>query len=592
MARVTSLTAPTWDLSDIFHGIDDARLQTLLAQLPDKAQAFATQYKTSLSSASPESFHLALQAYEGLEEDVGKVVSYAQLRHAAAVNDAAIGQFYQACQEMAAAVAQRLVFFTLTIATVDAATYQTWYDYPPLCRYRHWLATIRRQGKHFLSEELEQFSVEKDLTASAAWGRLYDETMARLRFPFEGESLTEAEILTILGHDTDASRRKQAALSFSSVLEANKELFVHITNTLAKDKAIEDSWRKYSYPAASRHQANQIEPEVVDALVQAVQDAYPRLTHRYYALKAKWFGKAQLEYWDRNAPLPDGVTPKRYTFDEAKDIVLQAFADFSPSLAAIGQKFFDHHWIDAQAREGKDSGAFAHPVVPSVHPYLLMNFHGTARDVMTLAHELGHGVHQYLAREQGVLLADTPLTIAETASVFGEMLTFQRLLGQVSRAERKHLLAGKVEDMLNTVVRQIAFHQFETEVHNQRAQGELSLEMLNELWMRSQASSLGASVNLHASYQYYWMYIPHFIHTPFYVYAYAFGDCLVNALYRVYQAGLGGFSEKYSALLAAGGSQSYSDLLQPFGVNPSDPAFWQQGLDVIAHYIDECEKLS
>ncbi|MBY0431093.1 MAG: M3 family oligoendopeptidase, partial [Rhodospirillales bacterium] len=363
-------------------------------------------------------------------------------------------------------------------------------------------------------------------------------------------------------------------------------------NTLIKDKEIEDRWRNYARPTSHRNLLNQVEDEVVDALVQAVKGAFSSLAHRYYRLKAKWFQVDRLNYWDRNAPLPDD-DDRRFTWEEARDTVLSAYAAFSPDLAAIGRKFFDNPWIDAPVRPGKSPGAFAHPTVPSAHPYLLVNFLGKSRDVMTLAHELGHGVHQVLAADQGQLMADTPLTLAETASVFGEMLTFRAMLDKETDPRRRRImLAGKVEDMLNTVVRQVAFYEFERRLHEDRRRGELSAERIGEIWMGVQGESLGPVMSFDEEYQHYWAYIPHFVHSPFYVYAYAFGDCLVNSLYDAYQKGAPGFQQKYMDMLRAGGKYRHKELLAPFGLDATDPAFWRRGLDIIVGFIDELETMA
>jgi oligoendopeptidase F len=375
------------------------------------------------------------------------------------------------------------------------------------------------------------------------------------------------------------------------VFRQNLRLFTLIMNTLVKEKEIDDRWRKYPTPQAIRHLANQVEPEVVDALARAVRAAYPRLSHRYYAMKAKWLGLEKLEFWDRNAPLPT-ADDRKIPWAEAQDMVLSAYADFAPRMADLARPFFEDGWIDAPVKPGKAPGAFAHPTVSDAHPYVLLNYLGKTRDVMTLAHELGHGVHQRLAAEQGELLSRTPLTLAETASVFGEMLTFQRLLkAQTDPAREKALLAGKVEDMLNTVVRQMAFYEFESRVHSARREGELTADQLGEIWMAVQSESLGPAITLGDGYETYWTYIPHFIHTPFYVYAYAFGDGLVNALYAVYREAPEGFQDRYFALLRAGGTKGHRELLAPFGLNAADPDFWAKGLGMIGDMIDELERL-
>jgi oligoendopeptidase F len=449
---------------------------------------------------------------------------------------------------------------------------------------------VRLYRDHQLSDEAEQLLHDKSVTGRAAWNRLFDETVATLRFEVDGDELTEEQTLALLS-DPIEDKRKAAAMALSEVFAKNVPLFSLITNTLAKDKEIEDRWRKYESPAASRHLDNQIEPEVAEALVTAVRESYEELSHRYYALKAKWFGKDVLPFWDRNAPLPEEDDSKR-SWAEAESTVIEAYRAFSPDMASIGQRFFDEGWIDAEVRPGKQGGAFSHSTVPSVHPYILTNYQGRTRDVMTLAHELGHGVHQVLAAPQGALMASTPLTLAETASVFGEMLTFRALLAQEQDStRRKVMIAGKVEDMINTVVRQIAFHCFEARVHNTRRQGELTPDQLAEIWMDVQRESLGPAIDLPKEYENFWVYIPHFIHSPFYVYAYAFGDCLVNSLYAVYEDQPDGFVEKYFDLLRAGGTKRHKELLAPFGLDATDPAFWKRGLSMISSFIDELEAL-
>jgi oligoendopeptidase F len=383
----------------------------------------------------------------------------------------------------------------------------------------------------------------------------------------------------------------------SAVLKRNERLLSLVLNTIAKDKQIEDGWRGFKRPVAARNLANDVDDEVVDALVSAVNSRNADLAHRYYALKAGWMGQKQIDWWDRNAPLP-GDDDRHYSWDEAKRIVCDAFAGFDPAMAATAAPFFSRHWIDAAPREGKSSGAFSHPVVPSAHPYILMNFAGKSRDVMTLAHEMGHGVHQVLAADQGYLMSDTPLTLAETASVFAEMLAFRRLVdSQTDPAARRFLLAGKVEDMLNTVVRQIAFHNFETHLHGSRAKAELTADEISDIWMQTQREALGPAVRIGDDYRPIWGYVPHFVHTPFYVYAYAFGDCLVNALWQKYQlsqaaGSANSFITDYKALLAAGGTARYDAALARFDLDPRQPAFWSLGLDMISGMIDELESLA
>jgi len=461
-------------------------------------------------------------------------------------------------------------------------------DSAELGRYAPWLRDIRAMRPHQLSDEIEKLLHEKHVAGRSAWIRLFNETMADLRFPFRGRDLTATEIFDLMS-DHDGTKRKDAAKCVGAVLGDNIRLFSLITNTIAKDKEIEDRWRKFARPVSARNLANFVEDEVVDALVAAVKDSYPRLSHRYYALKARWFGVETLDYWDRNAPPPD-EDDRLVPWTEARDTVLDAYGAFSSDLAAIGRRFFDNAWIDAPARPGKSSGAFAHPTVPSAHPYLLLNYQGKMRDVMTLAHELGHGVHQVLAGPQGHLMSDTPLTLAETASVFGEMLTFQAMLKATTEPKaRRAMLAAKIEDMLNTVVRQIAFYEFERRVHDLRRDGEISAETLGEIWLDIQRESLGPAIRFEPEYSHYWAYIPHFIHAPFYVYAYAFGDCLVNSLYARYQESQAGFADRYLDMLRAGGTLRHRELLAPFGLDAADPAFWSRGLAVIEGFIDELE---
>jgi oligoendopeptidase F len=581
---------PEWDLSDLYSGRDSAALTRDLATLAADADAFRARHQARLADLSGAALGAAVATYERLQEESGRIISYASLVHAGNLADPEIGRFFQTMQEKINAVSTTLLFFTLELNRLADADLAVKEADPALARYRPWLRDTRAFRPHQLSDEVEQLLHEKYVAGRAAWTRLFDETIADLRFPIRGKELTEAEALDLLS-DSDPEVRRKAALAIGEVLGKNARTFALITNTLAKDKEIEDRWRRFARPISSRNLANFVEDEVVDALIAAVRDSYPRLSHRYYRLKARWFGVEQLPFWDRNAPLPEDED-RQISWPEAEETVLSAYNAFSPELAAVGGRFFAGHWIDAPVRPGKASGAFAHPTVPSAHPYLLLNYQGKVRDVMTLAHELGHGVHQVLAARQGYLMADTPLTLAETASVFGEMLTFRALLArETDPGRRKIMLAAKVEDMLNTVVRQIAFATFEVKVHDERRDAELTPDRLGEIWLEVQRESLGPALRLDDPYRYYWTYIPHFIHTPFYVYAYAFGDCLVNSLYAVYQDAHQGFAEKYLELLRAGGTLRHRELLAPFGLDAADPAFWSKGLSVVAGFIDELEQL-
>ncbi len=581
---------PSWDLNDLYPGRDSKELKNALAAAAKGAEQLEASAKGRIAAMSGDELATAIKAYEKLQDIIGRLYAYGSLSYAADMDDPLVARFYQDIQEKLNAITTRLLFVGLELNKLeDAALATKLAQSKKLAHYQPWLRDLRLYRPHQLSDELEQLLHEKSVSGAAAWNRLFDETMAGLRFKLGAEELTAEQTLHLLS-DTDPAKRRAAAKSLAKVFKQNIRLFALITNTLAKDKEIEDRWRQYPQPESARHLSNCVEPEVVNALVDAVTAAYPSLSHRYYALKAKWMGKRQLDWWDRNAPLPEDKD-RLIPWDEARDIVLGAYGRFSPRLAELGQKFFDNAWIDAPARAGKASGAFAHPTVPSAHPYLLVNYLGRTRDVMTLAHELGHGVHQLLAAEQGPLMADTPLTLAETASVFGEQLTFRALLAQAKPKQRKLMLAAKVEDMLNTVVRQTAFYKFEQRVHAARREGELTPDALGDIWLGVQRESLGPALKFDADYSSFWCYIPHFVHSPFYVYAYAFGDCLVNALYARYQDAEKGFQDKYFAMLKAGGTKRHQELLAPFGLDASDPAFWSKGLGVIGGFIDELESL-
>jgi len=581
---------PEWDLKDLYPGRESPALLADLKKAAEDSKAFRLRFQGKLAEIDGAALGQAVASYEAIQEVLGRIMSYAQLVHAGDMTDPEIGRFYQTMQERVTDISTELLFFTLELNRLDESVMAEKLKAPALAKYRPWLRDLRAFRPHQLSDEVEQILHEKQIAGRNAWIRLFDESMAHLRFPFDGRELTSSEVLNLLT-DRDGKVRKAASKSLGKVLGANLREFALITNTLAKDKEIEDKWRKFARPVSSRNLGNFVEDEVVDALATAVKAAYPALSHRYYKLKAKWFGGDRLDYWDRNAPLPEDVD-RSIPWPDATRTVLEAYAAFSPELAKIGLQFFDKSWIDAPPRPGKAPGAFAHPTVPSAHPYLLLNYHGKTRDVMTLAHELGHGVHQVLAGPQGALMSDTPLTLAETASVFGEMLTFQALLKQETDPKRRRmLLASKVEDMLNTVVRQIAFHEFETRLHDERRQGELMADRIAEIWMETQAESLGPALRFDDDYRVFWTYIPHFVHTPFYVYAYAFGDCLVNSLYAVYQGAQKGFAEKYLDMLRAGGTKRHKELLAPFGLDASDPAFWAKGLGVVRGFIDELERM-
>jgi oligoendopeptidase F len=586
---------PEWNLSDLYSGMDAPELKRDLEKAAADALAFETRWKGTLAAEAAREgkgkLGQAMREYEALEDLVGRIVSYAGLVYAGDTSDPKRAKLYGDIQEKMTDASAHLLFFALELNQIDDAVIEkALATDAAFGHYKPWVLDLRKDKPFQLEDRIEQLFHEKSITGRGAWNRLFDETMTDLRFDIDGEAFTLEPTLNRL-QNADGEVRRNASEALAATFSKNLRTFTLITNTLSKDKEISDRWRGFVDIADSRHLANRVEREVVDALASAVRDAYPRLSHRYYAMKARWLGMDVMNHWDRNAPLPE--TPKAtIEWSDAKDTVLTAYNRFSPQMADIARTFFDRNWIDAPVRPGKSPGAFAHPTVPSVHPYVLLNYMGKPRDVMTLAHELGHGVHQVLAGGQGTLMASTPLTLAETASVFGEMLTFRSLLDQTSdRRERKAMLAQKVEDMINTVVRQIAFYEFERKVHTERKNGELTSDQLGKFWLEVQAESLGPAIRLREGYETFWTYIPHFIHSPFYVYAYAFGDCLVNSLYAVYQNAERGFQDKYFDMLRAGGTKHHSELLKPFGLDATDPTFWQIGLGVISNLIDELEAL-
>ncbi len=586
---------PTWNLGDLYSGMDCPEFAADLARIETECASFAQAYRDKIVEigAAPDAgarLCEAVRRYEAIDDLIGRAMSYAVLLRAENVADPARAKFFGDASERVTNASTELLFFQLDLNRIDDSAMERAMAAPPLSHYRPWLRDIRAEKPHQLEDRVERLFHEKYATGQGAWNRLFDETMASLRFKVGDEELPLEPTLNLF-QDASEDRRKQASDAIATTLKANLRTFALISNTLAKDKEISDRWRGFKDVADARHLSNRVEPSLVDALVEAVRGAYPRLSHRYYKLKAKWFGKDVLNHWDRNAPLPD-VPTRTYAWEAARDIVLGAYGGFSPRMADIARDFFDKRWIDAPTRPGKAPGAFAHPTTPSAHPYVLLNYQGKPRDVMTLAHELGHGVHQALAAHNGALMAPTPLTLAETASVFGEMLTFRALLAAAPADQRRAMLASKVEDMLNTVVRQIAFYCFERKLHEARREGELTEDRICELWMSVQAESLGPSIKLGPGYETFWAYIPHFIHSPFYVYAYAFGDCLVNSLYGVYEKSASGFAEKYFAMLSAGGAKHHSELLAPFGLDARDPEFWQIGLSMIEGMIAELETLA
>lgn len=586
---------PVWNLADLYPSADSSELKADLVRANALAVSFEDRWKGKLAAEAGKpnggDFVQSITEFEALEELIGKIVSFAGLVYAGDTSDPKHAKLYGDIQQKMTDASTHLIFYSLELNRIDDAILdKAMNDNPAIGHYRPWLTDLRKDKPYQLEDRLEQLFHEKSITGRGAWNRLFDETMTALRFTVNGEEMALEPTLNLL-QDADPALRKAGFEALAATFKDNLRTFTLITNTLAKDKEISDRWRGFEDIADSRHLANRVEREVVDALAAAVQAAYPKLSHRYYAMKAKWLGLEFLNNWDRNAPLPE--TPQAViSWNDARETVLSAYSGFAPEMADIARRFFDRNWIDAPTRPGKSPGAFAHPTVPSAHPYVLLNYMGKPRDVMTLAHELGHGVHQVLAGGQGALMASTPLTLAETASVFGEMLTFRSLLEQTrDKRERKAMLAQKAEDMINTVARQIAFYQFERRVHTERMEGELTSDRIGEIWLDVQKESLGPAVHFAPGYETFWTYIPHFIHSPFYVYAYAFGDCLVNSLYAVYQNAEAGFQQKYFDMLKAGGTKHHSELLAPFGLDATDPAFWQKGLSVIEGIIDELEAM-
>ncbi|WP_197916468.1 M3 family oligoendopeptidase [Thiosulfatihalobacter marinus] len=581
---------PDWDLSDLYTSDDAPELQADLDWLATECAAFAADYEGKLASLSADDLLTCVLRNEKISQVSGRIMSYAGLRYYQLTTDAERAQFMSNCQEKLTNFTTPLVFFTLELNRLEdeqlAAAFAHNAD---LARYEPVFRRIRAMKPHQLSDELEKFLHDLGVVGDA-WERLFDETIAGLTFQVDGEDYNIEGTLNFLT-DKARAKREAAARELARVFSENLKIFSRVHNTAAKEKEVIDRWRQMPTAQTGRHLSNDVEPEVVEALRNAVVAAYPRLSHRYYELKRKWLGLDRMQVWDRNAPLPmedDSIVG----WDEARKTVMDAYTAFDPRLGALAEPFFDKGWIDAGVKPGKAPGAFAHPTVTNVHPYVMLNYLGKPRDVMTLAHELGHGVHQVLAAEQGEMLSSTPLTLAETASVFGEMLTFRAMLDEAETQEqRKVLLAGKVEDMINTVVRQIAFYDFECKLHAARRESELTPDDINALWMSVQAESLGPAFDYMDGYETFWAYIPHFVHSPFYVYAYAFGDGLVNALYAVYASGADGFQDKYIDMLKAGGSKHHKELLAPFGLDASDPAFWDKGLTMISDMIDELEAM-
>jgi oligoendopeptidase F len=582
---------PTWNLSDFYSSINDQKITNDLNKIASESQKFVKDFANKIVKLTSNELATAIKKYEKIAELIGKVSSYSYLIYASDLSNQENLSFYQNISEKLNELQADLVFFTLELNKIDEKKLSKFFiESSELKKYQSFIRDVRVFKKHELSEELEKFSLEKNSSGCEAWVRLFDETVNNLKFTYRKNIFNSQEIFNLLSN-SDEKIRKDAAKAIGKTFGENIKIFAYITNVLAKEKSIEDKWRNFEKPISARNLSNFVEDEIVDILVSKVKENYKNISHRYYKIKAKILGKKFLNYWDRNAPLSKDED-KLISWTSAKNLVLEAYEEFDPRMKKIGEKFFDNNWIDAEVRTGKDSGAFSHSTVPSIHPYILMNYQGKVRDVMTLAHELGHGVHQYLARKQGALMCRTPLTLAETASVFGEQLTFQKILKNEKNPQKRNLIiANKIEDMINTAVRQIAFLEFERKIHDERKKGEISLEKICQFWMEVQKESLGPIFKFDEEYKFFWSYIPHFIHSPFYVYSYAFGDCLVNSLYGVYKENkVKNFEDKYIEMLEFGGTKHHKEMLTPFGLDAKNPEFWQSGLNVIINYIDQLEK--
>ena len=579
-------TYPQWNLKEFYDSYKSEKIETDIEKIRSSTINFNKKYKNTLKNLSNKKIIQSIKEFEKIEERIGKLKSYIYLIYCTNQLDTEIVAFYQKVNEQLTNIDSNLLFFCLELNSLSEKKINVLEGN----RFFVWLKNLRKFKNYQKKEEIEKILLDKNLTSSNSWIRLFDQTMAGIKFSFKNKNLNESEILNLLS-SSNSSTRKLAAKSFSSGLKSNINIFSIITNTLSKDLDIDREIRGFKFSESFRHLNNQVEKKDVDCLTETVIENYKTLSHRYYRYKAKKFNVSKLEYWDRNAPYPNQKEIK-INWNEAKKIVLEAYSRFDIRVSDIANEFFEKSWIDAKVVKGKTSGAFSHPTVPSSHPFILLNFQNKLRDVMTLAHELGHGVHQYLANKQGYLLSDTPLTIAETASVFGEMLTFQSILKNCkTETDKKNILRSKIEDMLNTVVRQISFFTFERLLHEQRISGELTVDQINNIWMETQSKSLGKAIKLNDDYKYLWSYIPHFIHSPFYVYAYAFGDCLVNSLYAKYEQGQEDFNNKYIDLLKSGGSKNYKVLLRDFNLDPEKKEFWQDGLNIIKNMIDELEQL-
>lgn len=584
-------TLPAWNLSDLYNGIDDAKVKKDIAAYDKLNRDLVANCKGKIASLSSEQFFKAIQTYEKAAVISSKLGIFAYLNMITQMANKEAMAFYQNINEQLTEIGKQSIFFTLEINALPEKVFKAFLKDKKVASYAPWLNRLRLFKPYELSEEVEALLADKALTSSAAWVRLYDETASKLKYTVDGKEYNDAEISKLL-QDKNPLVREKAGKELNRVNKENGELFTFIYNMIVKDCAIENTKRGFKTPIASRNLSNMVEDDVVETLAKTVKSKYKDIAERFYKLKAKWLGVKKIQYWDRNAPLPFS-DDHHYSWQESVDLVLKAYGDFSPKLQNIAKDFFCHDWIDVPPRQGKRSGAFAMPLPKGLHPYLLLNFVGKQNDVLTLAHELGHGCHMQLSIKQGDLNDDTPLTLAEVASVFAEMLTFQSLLKELKDDKAKLcLIAAKVNDMINTSLRQIAFHFFETKVHDERKNGELSQERISEIWLEVMRESLGNYVIVDDDSKYIWPIVSHFYHSPFYVYAYSFADCLVNSLYQVYREGnVSSFADKYLDMLSQTGVKRYDELLKNFGLDAHSDTFWLKGLALIEEYIDLLEEL-
>ena len=580
----------TWDLSDLYNSIDDPALENDKEKVMMLARTFAETYKGRVEDLSAKEHAAALESYEEIAELAGKIGSYAQLIWSTNTEDPALGKLLQEARELGSEISQTLVFYSVEWLKVSDERAQELIEHDELSRWKHYLTTSRLYKPHTLSEEAEKVMSAKSVTSRSAWNRYFDETLGAARFELDGESLTEQQVLSKL-HNPDRDLRKRAHQSLTKTFKDHSRTLTYVFNTILSDKHTNDKLRGYDSWISSRHLANEIDHDTVDSLVDSVTGRYD-LVQRYYKLKRELLEIDTLYDYDRYAPL--AKTTKQISWVQAREDVLEAYGSFHPTMKSIAGEFFEKNWIDAAIKPGKRGGAYSASTVTSVHPYVFMNFDGQLRDVQTLAHELGHGVHQYLSRKQGELQSSTPLTTAETASVFGEMLVFQKLMTELDDPKEKlALLIGKIDDTIATVFRQVSMNRFEDAMHTYRRQeGELTTEDFSRLWREKQEDLYGDSVTLTESYDLWWCYIPHFLHTPGYVYAYAFGELLVLALYQEYTRSENGFSDKYIEMLRAGGSDWPENIVGKLGLDITQPDFWSNGLEAIEQMVEQAEELA